>query len=223
MLTVLSEQLGKISVWGRGLGGSKHPCRTATQVFCYSEFVINKKGDVYSLSSADLIRSFYNLSESVEKVSLANYFCQLCERAVYDSIYAPDGMKLLLNSLHYLECEDKEFYDLWLMFELKMLDVAGFMPNMHECVICGNEAALYVNISAGGLVCSNCPGGNIRISPKVYMLMKQYLSVNLKTALMMRENDINALREAIDISGRFISEYIGNLKCRSYLKNIVRM
>ena len=107
MLTLLSDEFGKISVWGRGLGGSKHPCRNACMPFCYSEFIINKKGDFYSLSSASLIRSFYGLSESLEKLSLANYFCQLSESVIYDSISAQGGIRLLLNSLHYLECENK--------------------------------------------------------------------------------------------------------------------
>ena len=140
-----------------------------------------------------------------------------------DSTYAKQGVRLLLNSLHSLECEDKNFYDLWLMFELKILDVAGFMPNMDECVICGGEPMLYVNIAAGGLVCNACSEGSIKISEKTYMLMKQYLTLSLKGSLMNRENDTDALIEAINISGKFISEYIGNLKCRSYLNNIVRM
>ena len=223
MLTVLSDELGKISIWGRGLQSSKHPAKSASAPFSYSEFVLNPKGEVYSLSQGSLIRSFYKLSGSVEKLSLANYFCALSETVLFDAVYAPEVLKLLLNSLHYLEGDGKEFFDLWFMFEMKALSAAGFMPNLDECVVCGGEPSLCVNISNGGLVCEECSAGSIRIKPETYLLMKKYTESTLKASLDHSGESGETLREALDISGRFIREHIGKLKSRDYRQNIVRM
>jgi len=223
MLTVLSGDMGKITVWGRGLGSSKHPAKSAAAPFSYSEFVLNPKGDVYSLSSGSLVRSFYGLSQSVEKLSLANYFCALSEAVLFDAVYAPEVLKLLLNSLHYLEGDEKEFFDLWFMFEIKALSAAGFMPNMDECVVCGGEPSLRINIPDGGLVCEKCALGSTKISPEAYLLLKKYIETGLKASLENNEENKEVIREALDISGRFIREHIGKLKSREYLQNIVRM
>ena len=223
MLTVLSDELGRISIFGRGLGSSKHPAKSASSPFSYSEFILNEKGDVYSLSQGSLIRSFYGLSSSVEKLSLANYFCALSESVLYDAAYAPEVLKLLLNSLHYLEEDKKDFFDLWLMFEVKALSAAGFMPNLYECTVCGGEGSLRMNIQSGGLVCENCTAGSIKISSNAYMLLRNYSEGSLKSSLDFKAENTEAVKEAIDISGRFISEYIAKLKSREYLRNIVRM
>lgn len=223
MLTVLSADMGKISIWGKGLGSSKHPAKGASSPFSLSEFVINQKGDVYSLSSASLIRNFYGLSKSVEKLSLANYFCSLSEAILVDEIYAPHVLKLLLNSLHFLEGDLKEFYDLWMMFEIKALEAAGAMPNLKECVICGGKPSLNINVAAGGSVCGICTAGSIKISPKSFSLMEKYIEIPLSSALSGSGGDIENIKNTLSITGKFIEEHISKMKSRDYLKKIVRM
>ena len=223
MLTVLSGDEGKISVWGRGLGSMKHPSRSATAPFSLSEFVLNPKGDVYSLSSASLVRSFYNLSSSVEKLSLANYFCSLSEAVLSDSSCAPCVLKLLLNSLHFLEGDLKEFYDLWLMFEIKALEAAGATPNLEECVLCAGESSLRINVPAGGSVCKEHAAGSTLVSRESFAIMKKYINAPLSVALSRKEEDTESVKKAIGITGRFIEEHISKIKSRDYLKKIVRM
>jgi len=223
MLTVLSNDLGKISVWGKGLSSQKHPSKSAAAPFSYSEFVLNQKGDIYSLSSASLINSFYNLSTSVEKLSLANYFCALSEAVLCDSTYAQDVLKLLLNSLHYLQKDLKEFFDMWLMFEVKALALAGVMPNLGECVICGGVPDFAIDILAGGAVCENCSVGAIKTDAAVFALLKGYEAASLKGALELKIEDVAAIKRAISITGKFIAEHISKIKARDYLGKIVRM
>lgn len=223
MLTVLSNEAGRISVWGRGLASQKHPAKSASAPFSLSEFVLNKRGDIYSLSSASLIRSFYSLSQSVEKLSLANYFCALSEAILYDSTYAEDVLKLLLNSLHYLEGDKKPFYDMWLMFEVRALLLAGVLPNLGECVLCGGEADYFLNIAAGGAVCKNCSSGSEKSNEVVFKLINAYANASLKSALEAEINDDAALLDALKTTGKFIAEHISKIKAREYLNKIVRM
>ena len=223
MLTVLSGDKGRISIWGRGLASSKHPAKSAAAPFSFSEFVVNEKGDIYSLSSASLIRSFYALSASVEKLSLANYFCALSEAVLFDSSSAPHVLKLLLNSLHFLEGDLKEFYDLWLMFELKILEAAGVTPNLEECVICGDAPTLRINPAAGGSVCAFHSAGSTVLDSECFVILKKYIEMPLAAALSNKENDAESIKKAIGITGRFIEEHICKIKARDYLKKIVRM
>ncbi len=57
-LSVLSPELGKISVWARGVRGGKNTQRSGCVLLTYSEFVLQKRGDMYSLYSACPIKTF---------------------------------------------------------------------------------------------------------------------------------------------------------------------
>ena len=64
MLTLLTADLGKISVSAKGVRSMKSKNRAASELLCFGEFVLSPpKGDVYSLSSAECIESFIDRCE----------------------------------------------------------------------------------------------------------------------------------------------------------------
>ena len=150
MLTVLSADLGRISVWVKGGKSQKHAAHPSVSPLCYSEFVLIPKGDVYTLSSATLSESFYGLRNSVEDLAYAAYFVSFAENLSPQDIEAEEMLRLLLNTLYFLEKGSKGKEDLRLMFELRALCIAGFAPVFDACRSCGNPNALYFDADGGG-------------------------------------------------------------------------
>ena len=56
------------------------------------------------IDEADSIAMFYELREDLEKLSLANYFCEVCCRMLPDGQPADELLSLILNSLYVLKC-----------------------------------------------------------------------------------------------------------------------
>ena len=69
MITLLSPDLGKISVMARGCRKPKSRFLTATELFCYGDYVLYRKGDFHIMTQANIHDSFYEIRNDIEKLS----------------------------------------------------------------------------------------------------------------------------------------------------------
>ena len=69
-LDVLTKNSGIIEITAKGAGKIGGKSRSSAQLFAYSKFCLNKKGDRYYLNSAEPIHIFYGLRDSLEKIAL---------------------------------------------------------------------------------------------------------------------------------------------------------
>jgi len=75
LLTILTSEYGKISVMAKGVKGIKSKNASAVQIFCYSTFELLKNGERYSLKTAQLKESFYEIRDNM----LAFFAVCLCD------------------------------------------------------------------------------------------------------------------------------------------------
>ncbi|MBE7025191.1 MAG: DNA repair protein RecO [Ruminococcaceae bacterium] len=181
-LSVLSPDMGKISVWARGARSHKNPMHSACTLLSYGEFILLPRGEMYSLTAASPIRSFYHLREDVEKLSFAVYFAELAGLVSGEGTEAEEAVRLLLNTLHYLEQDLKEPTDLKVMYELRLMCAAGFMPHTENCMLCGDEDAAVFSPAEGGLLCTDCSHLH-PLSPGALSLLCGYVNKGLKASL----------------------------------------
>ena len=81
VLTVLTPDLGKISVFCKGAKKSKSALLNATEYLAFSELIIYKSAnDNYSINSAEVIEVFYNLRIDIEKLNYATTISKI----IYD-------------------------------------------------------------------------------------------------------------------------------------------
>ncbi len=182
VLTVLTPDRGKISIWARGIKSTKNPMRAGCAVLCYSEFILLPRPGMYSLTGCTLLQSFYHLREDIEKLSYAAYFAELSALVTKEGIEAEAPLRLLLNTLHYLEHNKKTAADLKILYELRLLSAVGFMPCTIGCIHCGNPKAYILSPKSGGLVCSACGEGR-PLSPPAAHVLHAYTCGPLKAAL----------------------------------------
>ena len=71
IITVFTEELGVISAMAAGARSLKSRKMSSTMQFCYSSFILTKKGDYYRVKEAELIESFYGIRKSIEGLALA--------------------------------------------------------------------------------------------------------------------------------------------------------
>ena len=221
MLTVLSADFGRISVWARGAKSQKHDAHSSMSPLCYSEFVLLEKGDVYTLSSATLKESFYGLRNSVQTLAYAMYFASFADTVAPQGVEAVGILRILLNSLYFLEKRLKDSEDLRLMFELFALTEEGYAPMFDACCECGDGNAAWFDAGGGGVVCDSCrPQGSKKISEPARALMNFYTTASLKEALYYKA-DAQTVKEGIALCEEFIKTHVGNISALDYLKSII--
>ncbi|MEG2928629.1 MAG: DNA repair protein RecO [Oscillospiraceae bacterium] len=160
ILTVLTSELGVISIYAKGAMRLNNKFHSATGLFTYSEFTIydGGKDKLYQLDEADVKNIFFKLTQSVEKIGLAMYMAELVGEVTVPSDRTDDTLRLFLNCL-YMMCEEK-----WSVlltkaaFEMRLMSDTGFMPDLVGCKRCGiyEHPDFVFDPDNGQLVCPQC-------------------------------------------------------------------
>lgn len=158
MLVILSRDYGIMEVSARGVKRLKSPLASGCQLLCFSEFCIFQGKKYNTLNSAEVLHSFYDLRLDVMKLSLATYFCDLTNYLSPQGDNSWVSLRFLLNTLSLLEKGKREPALLKCIFELKMLSLAGFMPNLvccSDCQVYEADTMFFLPVEAR-LLCLDC-------------------------------------------------------------------
>ncbi len=220
MLTLLTKEKGVVSVSAKGVKSLKNPSAPATNPLCYSSFVLKQKGDIYSLSSADLTESFYSLREDVVALSYGVYFASLAAFVVGRDTPAEEEVRLLLNSLYVLSKYPKRAKIICAAFELKLCEFAGIAPLIGECT-CGEEGDFF-DLAQGECCCRLHKSINSRAMDKNTKRVMEYIQeADLKTALMF-DTDESIATNVTNLVEEFMRVQLGQLpKSLDYVKSLV--
>ena len=159
LLDILTDSMGLITVSAKGVKKANAKNSSVAQMFAYASYCISESKGRYILNSAEPIRIFYDIRLDVERFALASYFCELL---LYTSTYEQSGevLRLILNTLHFLEDKNKEPNLLKCIFELRLMSEIGLVPNLIGCCECMTYSApqMQFDLKGGRLYCENCCG-----------------------------------------------------------------
>lgn len=154
ILTVYTEQFGKIALYGKGLNKSAAKNSYATQIFDLSEFLFdfNETKKTHLLKSATLINEFKNIKQDYNLMVLASNVTEIaCKIDEDENIY-----QLLYDTLFALD-NRKMPYMVFSLYLSEILKRFGLSPEVDECVVCGDKTAIQtISIDDGGFICAQC-------------------------------------------------------------------
>ena len=202
VITVLTRELGVISIYAKGAMRLKNKFHSSTGLFTYSEFVVFEgKGDrMYQLNEAVTQKVFYNLSYSLENISLAMYMSELvCEAIVPDEV-SNDILRLFLNCLHMLNENKWSPLMAKAAFEMRLISDIGYRPNLVGCRKCGkyeNELFLF-DVDSGSIVCPDCrniyENGYIVAEPAVVLALRYFALADLEQLFSFKVGGLSLIR-----------------------------
>lgn len=180
LLTLLTPDRGLVTAYMRGARRMKGATAVATELLSYSRFVLFQNRDRAFVDKAELNRLFFDLRRNMEALSLATYFCQLLAELVTEEEQGDGPLRLTLNCLHYLDKGAMDLAQLKAIFELRLLTMGGYMPDLVTCAGCGAAPGeeLYFDPAGGVLCCPHCRGeipGAVPISPGVFAAMRHII------------------------------------------------
>ena len=180
ILTVLTAELGRISVIARGARQKNSRLAAASQLFAWSEMTLYKRGEWYYLSAADPMELFAGLQTDLVRLSLAAYLSELTEFVAGEDTPAPELLRLLLNGLYALSALKKPPTAVKPAFTFRLLALAGFEPMVDGCAVCGAETAEQpmLDVVQGVVHCRRCGGvgwDNLPLSEQCLAAMEHIL------------------------------------------------
>ena len=100
-VTALTRELGVVRASARGARNLKSRNASATQLLSYSRLSLYKGREKYIIDDAQPIQVFFDLRSDLEKLALAQYFCELAGLLAPQEEPAEDILRLMLNALHF--------------------------------------------------------------------------------------------------------------------------
>lgn len=158
LVTVLTRHNGLVRAFVRGAKSVKNRKNSSTGMFCFSKLSLYKTKDTYIIDEAEPIELFFELRNDLEKLALAQYFSELIITLVQEDEPSEEYLRLMLNSLHFLAKNKLPTEQVKAITELRIMCIAGFMPNIIACDRCGEyeTETMYFDVEDGLLYCENC-------------------------------------------------------------------
>lgn len=158
IVTVLTREYGLIRAYVYGAKKIGSRTGAATQLFAFSDLGIAERRGSYIIEAAKPKEVFFNLRNDVKKIALAQYFAELCETLVPEKENTEEYLKLILNSFMLLMNEKRDEKLIKSVFELSILSLGGYMPNIIACDECGKyeDEYMFFDTTNGNIFCESC-------------------------------------------------------------------
>lgn len=167
LVTVLTSTNGIIRCFAKGAKLLKNRKGIAVQALSYSRLSIFHGRDKYIIDEAEPISIFFELRNDLERLSLAQYFCELAIYTIPENAPADEFLSLVLNSLYLLTENKKPPLMIKAVYELRLLSLLGYMPYLvccDECK-CYESDTMYYLFGENKLLCHNCFNGDPNSMP----------------------------------------------------------
>ncbi len=157
-ISLLTKELGKISVFAKGARKPKGAFVACTQTFAYGEFTVFP-GKAYTLIGADVKNYFEEFRGDFEKMYRGMYFCEVSGYFAQEGLDEGERLRLLYAALLALSRGRMDPALLKAVFDLRMLVLEGEGPEVTACVSCrkpytGGDARF--GLHENGLLCGDC-------------------------------------------------------------------
>lgn len=197
ILTLLSAEEGKLTAKARGALRKSSRTGAATQLLTYSEMTLFANKGKWTVNEASVLEPFDGLRADLEALALGSYFAECLEALSVEDEPDPELLQLGLNALYALSRKLYEPRLIKAAFELRLMCLSGYAPDLSVCAACGEEPAEAVFLPAEGRVyCRVCPhpGGTLALGAEALAAMRYIAAADAKKLFSFSLSDEAAER-----------------------------
>jgi len=223
IITLFSKEAGKVSVMVRGAKKLKSRHSAAAQLFTYGEYVFYKSGQMGTLNHAEIVQSHHILREDLRMAAYCSYVSELTDRMLDDSetnLFLFEQCKAAFQAM----ADGKDPEIIVHIYEMKMLAFAGYMPELEQCVSCGEPSEEMVfSVSMGGILCGSCKNKDIKayeLSGTLLKLLRLFAKIDIRRLGQTDVKEQTKLQLKMLIRA-YMDAHMGvQLKSRSFLEQM---
>ena len=198
VLTLLTPEMGRITVIAKGARSLKGTQMAMSQLFAYGDFELYRRGDLYWLHTGELKENFYGISTRLDALNLAVYFCDLAYALSEQGEPCGELLRLLLNSLYFVA--NRTYPDELVkgVLEWRLMSMEGVSPAVEACAACGREqdGGFALDIAQGELLCGECRTKREVLTPAA-VNVREMEGVPLHEWVLLSQGAVDAIRFAL--------------------------
>ncbi|HEX2986890.1 MAG TPA: DNA repair protein RecO [Chloroflexota bacterium] len=158
ILTIYSYSSGKLRAVAKGVRRPSSKLGGHVDDLSYSDMLLARGRDLDVVTQSQTIDTFRGMREDLWRVSCGYYLTELVDSFNEDRIENHQLFELLVSSLQRLSQGDDLFTTVH-FFELHMLEMVGYRPELTHCLSCRHEIkpeTNYFGAILGGVLCPEC-------------------------------------------------------------------
>jgi DNA repair protein RecO (recombination protein O) len=226
ILTLFTPYHGKFSVIAKGSRRTKSRSGPHLDVLSRTSLDLAKGRDLDVVTSAQLIDNHDRFQTDLDAYCAAGYLAELVRHLTEERQEQQPVYHLLKNSLAVLN-DGVDSWPVMRHFELALLSILGYQPELYQCVNCGEEITARVNSWSpvlGGILCPACgtvdPGAlPLSVNAQKYLRTIQRSGLGTLMRLELGESDRLQVERALANSVKHVAERdFGSLRVMSSLR-----
>ena len=214
IIRIVTESKGKSSAIARGARREKSKIREAVDIITHSNFQLNSGRNMYTISQAEIVCSFYGIKNSLEGLMTGTLLCELTDEFMEEGNPDTETYNLLLSILYLLNEQLSRWGELELYFEVQLNILNGIFPDLYKCVNCGSTESgnsVKLDLENGGALCSKCSSDKnfVEEYPMKALFILDAASTKSIREFLSGSWDVESLIAARKIIAAFTSYYLG--------------
>lgn len=176
MVDLYTLELGKVRTIAKGVRKARSRKAGHLEPFTRVSLLLARGRDLLIITQAETIDAYLPMRDDLLLVGYTSYVIELLDRFTYPEEENRAIYRLLTNTLQRLT-ETTNISLVLRFYELNLLKLTGFRPQLFHCVQCRVEIKpqdQYFSAEQGGVLCPNCGPGVAR-SRLVSMQALKYL------------------------------------------------
>jgi DNA repair protein RecO (recombination protein O) len=209
VLTLLTPRHGKLEVVAKGARKLTSTKTGHVELFTRAEMLVHKGRDLGIAVQAEMVAPYLALRDDLTLGAYAGYAAELADRFTISGDDDTFRLFTLLDDTFNRLCSDSDPRLALRYYEMQLLDVTGFRPELSECVI-GHETITpedqYFSYHEGGVVCPLDAARGTSFIPLPMLTLKVLRHMQRSPYARVKELQINpALHDDLE---RILQGYI---------------
>ena len=175
ILVLFTRELGKVRAIAKGVRRMRSRKAGHLQPFSRVALLLARGRDLWIITQADMQEAYQPLRENLLRTAYAAYAIELLDRFTYEEGRNTGIYRLLADTLQRIS-EEADAFMAVRYYEIRLLDLLGFRPNLFTCVECDRPIEpvdQYFSALQGGVRCTRC--GSAEATRSVSMLALRHL------------------------------------------------
>lgn len=167
ILTLFTKEYGKVRAIANGVRKPSSRKSGHVELFMRSKLLLARGHDLDIITQAEGLEAYRPLREDLRRITYAYYVAELLDHFTAEAEENLRLFRLLDSALGWIGIED----DLDLVvryYELHLLSLVGFQPQLYHCVRCHAEVKPernYFSAAEGGVICPTCGQAQSTLRP----------------------------------------------------------
>jgi len=158
ILGIYTREAGKLRALVKGARKLQSRKAGHLEPFARVQLMLARGRDLWIVTQAETVNAYLPLREDLQRIAQASYVIELLDRFTYEEGPNRSMYSLLVDTLDRL-ADLREPFMAVRYYELHMLDLLGFRPELVNCVRCGGliePQDQFYSVLLGGILCPTC-------------------------------------------------------------------